>query len=36
MRDPYSVLGVAKSIRQQCAGEDRVMTVDNPVFMYSG
>ena len=30
------ILGVAKSIRQQCAGEDRIMTVDNPVFMYSG
>lgn len=29
------IFGVAKSIRKQCAEEGRVMTIDNPVFMYS-
>jgi len=27
--------GLAKEIRDQCEAEDRVMTIDNPVFMYS-
>jgi hypothetical protein len=30
------LFGVPKSIRDACAGEDRVMTIENPVFMYSG
>eukprot|EP00924_Labyrinthula_sp_SR-Ha-C_P008133 snap_masked-scaffold_11-processed-gene-4.30-mRNA-1 protein AED:0.00 eAED:0.00 QI:0/-1/0/1/-1/1/1/0/328 len=30
------LFGIAKSIRAECEAEDRVMTIDNPVFMYSG
>uniref|UniRef100_A0A7S2SB40 thermospermine synthase n=1 Tax=Mucochytrium quahogii TaxID=96639 RepID=A0A7S2SB40_9STRA len=30
------IVGIPKEIRQQCIDEDRVMTIDNPVFMYSG
>ena len=29
------LFGVSKKIRQQCAEEERVMTIDNPVFMFS-
>mmetsp|Transcript_25742 Transcript_25742/g.31637 ORF Transcript_25742/g.31637 Transcript_25742/m.31637 type:complete len:400 (+) Transcript_25742:112-1311(+) len=30
------IIGIPKSIRESCQTEDRVMTIDNPVFMYSG
>ena len=30
------LFGIAKSIREECDRETRVMTIDNPVFMYSG
>jgi len=29
------LMGISKEIRTQCDEEDRVMTIDNPVFMYS-
>lgn len=30
------IMGLPKSVRRECAEEDRVMTLDNPVFMYTG
>mmetsp|Transcript_8132 Transcript_8132/g.9807 ORF Transcript_8132/g.9807 Transcript_8132/m.9807 type:complete len:297 (+) Transcript_8132:1-891(+) len=30
------ILGIPKTIRESCDTEDRVMTIDNPVFMYAG
>ena len=29
------LFGVSKTIRQQCQDEERIMTIDNPVFMFS-
>lgn len=30
------LFGVPKSVRDHCDGEDRIMTIENPVFMFSG
>ena len=30
------IMGLPKSVREECAAETRVMTIDNPVFMYTG
>jgi len=32
----HGAIGLPKEIRQQCAEEDRIMTIEKPVFMFSG